>query len=330
MNIGIVGCGTMGKIYADNFASIEGVQIQAVCHYRMEQAKAFALKYGAHPYEDYLRFLQHPHLDAVCITLPTHLHKLYVIQALERKKHVICEKPLALDPIDGAAMEQACRSMGVHLFVAHVVRFFPEYHNVFVGVRQGDIGPLRVIHAKRASAYPLWNSWFLDEEKSGGVIFDLMIHDLDFVRWIADDPVESVYAVERKSEGKAYANATLRFSNGILANVEAMWGYPGPFTTQMEVAGRQGVIHVDNQISKPMIIRKTADADNSGRKGTLIPDQPLTRSPYLRQFMHFMDCIRSGATPRITVGEACNAVALAKAAAMSVKSGVPIPVEEFQ
>src|SRR5690606_8031401 len=126
-------------------------------------------------------------------------------------KHVFCEKPISISIEDAKAMVEACEKAGVTLMVGHVLRFFPEYDAARDAVAGGRLGDPKVIRATRASAFPTWGSdnWFADESRSGGPIVDLIIHDIDWIRWTFGE-VQRVYA--KRTE--RYALVTLRLESG--------------------------------------------------------------------------------------------------------------------
>ena len=103
-------------------------------------------------------------VDVIDICTPTHLHHEMVLQAAAAGKHIICEKPLARTVAQAQEMIRACRTAGVKLFVAHVVRFFPEYALAKAQIDHGKIGKPGVIRLTRGSYRPKKPSgnWFLD------------------------------------------------------------------------------------------------------------------------------------------------------------------------
>ena len=138
------------------------------------------------------------------------------------------------------------------LLVAHVVRFFPEYAaaQALVAAGQHRAAGRAAAGAGQLPAQEAAGNWFLDEEKSGGLLLDLMIHDFDYARWVAGE-VESVFA---RSVGAARperarwitAWSILRHRSGALSHVAGAWAYPPPtFRTRLEIAGDGGLIEFE-------------------------------------------------------------------------------------
>jgi UDP-N-acetylglucosamine 3-dehydrogenase len=321
MKIAIAGCGTMGKLYAEAIARMENVELGGFFARPSESAFETVIRFGTKLYTVYEELLAVSDIEVVCITLPTFLHRPYAVQAAERGKHVICEKPIALDLFDAEAMMQASETYGTKLMIAHVLRFYPEYQNMKNHVMEGSIGKIGVGHAKRASLHPTAGSWFSDETLSGGVLFDLMIHDMDFMRWTLGE-VRSVYAKLQKAPGIEYANATLRFENDAIVNLEAHWGYPGPFLTEVELAGQSGILRCSNRSARSMIIQNKAN-QGLATEGVYIPTSPMLKDPYLLELEHFFRCIRINVEPIVNATDACHALEISLAAARSVRTGLP-------
>ncbi|CAG7621516.1 Myo-inositol 2-dehydrogenase [Paenibacillus solanacearum] len=320
MKVAIAGCGTMGSIYAERLAEMNDVHLVSMFDRKWETARNVGDRYGATPYDSYDRMLEAEDIDVVCVTMPTFLHKEYVLKAAARKKHIICEKPLALDPADALEMLTVCRAAGSRLFVGHVVRFFPEYQNFRQAVLGGQLGSVGMIRTMRAGHHPgEAKSWYADGSKSGGIFLDLMIHDIDFLRWTLGE-IDSVYALRGKTESADYALAVLSFCNGAIANVEAVWGYPGQFTTYVEGIGALGVLTIDNR-QQQLIEPKTSILLEGAEKEVVVPHDPGTRDAYYEQLRHFLSCIQSGEESIITAADACKAVEIARATVQSALTG---------
>jgi predicted dehydrogenase len=245
------------------------------------------------------------------------------------------------------------------------VRFFPEYAATKAAVDRGDVGTPAVLRLSRSSFQPrrptdsfasretrggpTASNWYLDEARSGGLVLDLMIHDLDFARWVAGD-VASVYAKRVRSAHAAaqtdHALAILRHRNGALSHVEASWAYPPPvFRTSGEIAGTTGLLTFDSDASAPvrtfLVRRSQSDARfaepgsakflvRRSRSGAAaeagdvgLPSSPLREAPHTTQIRHFADVLRGDAEPIVSARDGLEALRLAAAAAESTRTGQP-------
>ncbi|WP_308637402.1 Gfo/Idh/MocA family protein [Paenibacillus silvisoli] len=326
MKVVVLGCGAMGSVHAAAFSRMPDVTLAAVCDIEIERADRLATKFGTACYASFESMMEAEDADVVSIALPTPLHKPYVLKAAALGKHVICEKPIAPTLEDADEMLAACRANNVRLFIGHVVRFFPEYADMRSRIEAGAIGTVGVAHAKRIGSHPGdATPWYLDREASGGVIMDLMIHDIDYMRSLFGD-VKSVYALNRTGPSLDYALVTLRFhAHSAIAHLESHWGYPGPFTTAAEFAGTSGVLRYDSSASSSLQIRRTEAA--AAEKKVQVPQSPTYRDPYYLELTHFIACIRSGEEPIVTAEDAKKAVEVARAAIRSAETGQVIRLD---
>ncbi|HEX4200480.1 MAG TPA: Gfo/Idh/MocA family oxidoreductase, partial [Chthoniobacterales bacterium] len=207
MRVGIIGTGTMGEVHAAAWQAI-GVHLAGCSSSNSAQAEAFAKRYNIHNFASYPELLSN--VDIVDICTPTTSHKPLVLAAAKAGKHVICEKPIALTLEDGQTMIDACR--GVRFFIGLVLRFFSHYRSAKQLVAAGRIGKPGVLRLKRGSYVPQNpEAWYFNDALSGGMVVDLMIHDFDYVRWLAGE-VERVFALKTQADsGSAqYVQAVLR------------------------------------------------------------------------------------------------------------------------
>jgi predicted dehydrogenase len=334
LRVGIIGLGFMGNTHAQAWQKTPA-QLVGVASEDPSGTEQAAAHYGVKPYHELASLLKD--VDVIDICTPTYLHHPMVLEAAAAGKHIICEKPLALTLTHARDMLATCAKAGVHLLVAHVVRFFPEYATAKRIVERGEIGRVAVTRLTRCSFKPARNkpdSWFHDHSKSGGMMFDLMIHDFDYARWVAGD-VESVYAKHiaptfPNAPGD-YALVILRHKNGALSHVEGGWAYPAPiFRTALEIAGERGLIEHPVGSSVPIGVH----LHNSGASGDVeiaVPSSPLAEDPYTTQIKHFYDVLTGKENhPRVTAQDGMIAVQIALAALESARTGRRVLLEEIQ
>ena len=328
MRVGIVGTGFMGQTHAAGWAETPAV-IAGFVSKNGETAVSLTHQYGGKIYPDLASMLAD--VDVVDICTPTHLHHDMVLQAAAAGKHVVCEKPLARTLAQAQEMMAACDAAGVKLLVAHVVRFFPEYALAKQKVESGEVGKTAVIRLKRGAFQPkkAQDNWFVDFEKSGGMMLDLMIHDFDYARWVGGEVVQ-VYA---KTVGNSQSGASvdhglaiLTHENGTISHVEGSWAYPPPlFRTQLEIAGDNGLIQFDSGQMAAISVHlheRGADAPD-----VALPGSPLDESPYTTQIKEFYDYLENDGDVRITAVDGYKALQIALAAIQSSQTGQPVVLE---
>ena len=325
LKVALVGCGTMGKTHAQGYGTIPNAKVVAVCDIREEEGRKVADIFGAKYYQDYDRMLAEGDFDVVDLCIPTYMHKDFAIKAMELRKHVFCEKPIANTVEDAQIMIDKAQEMGVKFSVGHVVRFFPAYKKAIETIQEGRIGTPKLIRTTRNGAYPSWSwqDWYSNYEYSGGPLVDLVIHDLDWIIHHFGD-VKRVYAksLNGKIKGQDHCLVTLRLNNGAIANVEGSWGYPqgAIFGSTFEVIGTQGQIEFDSRKSSPIQKQTNHGTFSCSFENPLQPNE----EPYTHELQVFINAIVENQAPLITGEQAKKALQVALAAIESSKTGQPV------
>ncbi|MEU6824115.1 Gfo/Idh/MocA family oxidoreductase [Streptomyces atriruber] len=270
-------------------------------------------------------------VSAVDVCTPTPTHKELALAAVAAGRHVVCEKPLALTARDAEEIGAAADAAGVRLHPAHVVRYFPAYAALRQAVTRGDLGELAVLRFTRGGARPQWAPWFGDPAQSGGVIMDLMVHDIDIARWIAGDVVR-VHARTRGVEHATgtppevvTASAVLTHTSGAVSHINGLWGLPDQqFRTTFRVAGADGLLTHDSTAVPGF--RITAQGVRAANES--IPTSPMTESPFLTELREFAASWRDGGpAPRVSTRDGIEAVRIAEAAVESSRTGRVIEID---
>jgi predicted dehydrogenase len=259
----------MGSVHLNALRSIPGAELTAVCSRdpRKLSGDLSAIQGNLGPsgqhfdfgniakYSDIDALLSDPRVDAVDICLPTNLHAQVAIAALRLGKHVLVEKPMALDAESCEAMLSAARSADRVLMVAQVLRFFPEYKVLQESVRSDGLGAPRFAAFRRRCAAPAWSEWLADPKQSGGGAFDLLIHDVDMCLQLFGKP-ESVSATGHEALGLGIdvLAAELRYS-GWSAFITGGWHHPKayPFTMEYTVVMERGTLEYSSQGRPPSL-----------------------------------------------------------------------------
>jgi len=330
MRVGIVGTGFMGRTHAAAWAKTPA-EIVGYVSKDGETAVSLQNQYGGQIYPDLASLLQD--VDVVDICAPTHRHYEMVLEAAAAGKDIVCEKPLARTLAQAKEMVEVCEQAGVKLLVAHVVRYFPEYAQAKAQVAANAIGRPAVIRLTRGTFQPkkAADNWFVNFEKSGGMMLDLMIHDFDYARWVAGDVVQ-VYAknIGNSLPGTAvdHGLAILTHKNGAISHVEGSWAYPPPlFRTRLEIAGDNGLIQCDS--GQAAAINTYLHQQGGDAPDVPIPRSPMLEDPYTKQIKAFYDHIEHDAPVAVTAVDGYKALQIALAAIQSAQTGKPVAIENI-
>jgi predicted dehydrogenase len=328
--VGVIGAGTMGKVHSEAYRAIEGVRVAAVCDIDPDRAGALAEKHDCRPATEFRDLFEDDGIDIVDICVPTDRHAEILLAALDTDKAIVCEKPLTLHLGEAKDVLAKCGERPNRVFIAHVVRFFPEYDRAHRMVQGGELGRIGVARMHRCGSLPFGGAtWFGDDARSGGVLLDLVCHDFDWLNWTFGAP-ERVYARYRQAPAPnayKYASAVIRYPGGVLAHVEGSWAHPpGTFFTRFELAGSEGLVDHDSRRSPPLSFAAKQDSGGSIR-GIGLPENPFLESPYLVELKHFIRCLRTGDEFLVTVRDAYRACRVSLAALESARTGQPVDLE---
>ena len=234
-------------------------------------------------YESIDALLADPAIDAVDICLPTDLHEPVALRALRAGKHVLVEKPMALDGASARRIIAEAEARSRTLMCAQVLRFMPEY----VALRDAlaVLGDARSAHFHRRCAAPGWGGWLQDPARSGGGVFDLLIHDVDMCLSLFGIP-EMVSATGLGDT----IHAQLFYHDGFTAIVTGGWEAAGsyPFRMEYRVTCEDGTVEYSSLGRAPTLYTAT--------------EQPLSltvTNGYVAEIEYFIACCESGKPPEL-------------------------------
>ncbi|NLJ73694.1 MAG: Gfo/Idh/MocA family oxidoreductase [Firmicutes bacterium] len=324
IRVGVIGYGTMGQVHSQSYKELENAALTAVADQEPKRREQIEQELGVKAVSNADEIFQDESIDLVDICVPTYLHEEMIAKAVEAGKHIFVEKPLARSLDQGKKILALTKNYRKKVGVGHVVRFSPEYVAARESVQQGEIGRPAVVRTFRGgSQFPRgWQDWYADFELSGGVILDLVIHDIDYLRWVFGE-VERVYAKSTHGRTTAHlehAMIVLRFKNGVIAHVEGSWtNYPGQFYTTFEFSGDEGLISFDSRKTAPIVQITAKQSEDS--KDVVIPENPFLVSPYTAEIADMVEAIKDDREPAVTVQDAFDTLRVALAAVESAQTG---------
>lgn len=321
LSVGVIGAGGMGSRHVRHWSRVPGAKVTAIADlFDVEKARALAAGVEAEAFSTAETMLASG-CDVVSICTPTDSHRVLAEQALAAGCHVLCEKPMALSLEDCDAMIAAAEKAGKLLSVGQVVRFFPEYANAKRLVDSGAVGKPAAVRARRGGGFPGWSDWFADVNRTGGIIFDLAVHEFDWLLWCFG-PVVRVYAkaITGRFEKCDLALITLRHANGCVSHVEATWADPLGGGTRFEIAGDEGLLSHDARTASSLSFR--TEGHSAGGSPLHTDDDP-----YYKQCLAFARAVRGEVPLAVTGQEGRDAIAVAAAATESLKTGRAITIE---
>jgi predicted dehydrogenase len=308
MRIGLIGFGFMGGVHLAAFEQIEGVTIAAVASRtrpvagapprgNLDHVKTAAIPESATWYSDWRELVLDPEIDSVDICLPTHLHKEVVLAALAQGKHVLCEKPMALNSADCDEMMAAAGKSGRIFMVGQVLRFMFPYRYAASFVSDASYGPVTACTLSRRTGYPQWSDWLSKEGSSGGAILDLLSHDIDQALQMFGVP-KSVSAV---SQGEIDTMVGTLHYGGLDVTIKGGWFAPEvPFSAGFQITAKNAALSLE----EGKLTLRLPD-------GEQVVEVPATDN-YLEEVRYFVECCRDNVFPeRCSPRESAQAVRVA-------------------
>lgn len=331
LGVALIGCGNIGAAaHTPAYLSVPGVDLVAVCDPVKARVQAVSETTGA-PIATFEQILDDPAVMAVDVAVPTPVHAEVVEAALRAGKHVLIEKPIAVEVADGRRLVDLASRSGLVLMVGHVRRHDPRFRAVAAEVAAGSIGVPRYLRRAERQWLPFpAESWFWSGP-GGGTLIDVGIHVVDLVRWLMGEPA-SVYATALRIRPEArlgsrpdHVFVTFGFEDGATAVGEASWAHPPSFATfygALEVVGTEGVISLRDEES-PLVI-SGPDGVEHPRLGPFLSTVPAAFSA---QLAHFAAVVAGEEGQHQSASDAVASLALCLAAAESAETGRPVDRE---
>lgn len=308
MKIGVLGLGFMGSTHLRAWRQIPGAEVAAVASNDARRLSGDLTNVGGNlagsgemldfsavaKYRRAEEAVRDPDIEAVDICLPTHLHERIAVLALRSGKHVLVEKPMALDGPAARRMIAEAERHARTLMAAHVLRFMAPYRAAADIVHSGRLGPVRSAIFRRRCAAPAWSAWLTDTAQSGGGIFDLLIHDIDFCLHAFGKPgAVTASGYEDLARGMDWIVGQLWYPSIGAVALSGGWHHPKafPFSMEFTIVADNGTLEYSSA-GAPL-----AEFGADGRQHALALSET---DGYRDELAYFLDCAKRGVKP-----EAC-------------------------
>lgn len=248
--------------------------------------------------------VKHPDVDVVFIVSPTLTHAPEAIAAAKAGKHVLTEKPMAMNSDEAKEMIKVCKDNNVKLMVGQMARFSPVNFRIRELIKSGAIG--KVAFAKAEFFYDVRVSkrWWSRDTKigGGGPTFDIGVHCLDTLRYILDDEVVSVKSqlapAPNEEKTELISTLALKFSKGTPANI--FTSFTAPFARIfIEIIGEDGVISAERFTLSNLTVSLKIMKGKNGELNETIIEEIKVPNIYEKEVTHFSDCVINNKEPMI-------------------------------
>jgi predicted dehydrogenase len=326
LRMAVVGVGHLGKEHARILAGLPEVELVAVADVNFDQARAVAQRHNTQAFADYWPLLNL--VDAASIVVPTTYHLAVAGEFLKRGLPVLVEKPLALDVEQARVLVELAERHRAVLQVGHIERFNPAFEDLLSRRLQP-----KFVAAERLGV-------FTGRSTDIGAVLDLMIHDLDLLLALMRCDALDVQAVGMSVFGRHedVAYAWLRFANGCVATVSASRASCVP-SRCMQVWAPEGFVRVDFSKRRLTLMQPSDEVRRAGLDPRRLDPASLARlkddlfgrhlqildldrnqgDQLTRELQHFVQCVRTGTTPRVSGRDGQAAMLLAQRVLESIR-----------
>ncbi len=327
----ILGAGRIGEVHARALSRISEIETIAICDPNISRAQRIAARYRYQSFDNPEKAIAEGPWDGIVIGSPSPTHLPMVRLAARHGIHIFCEKPLALKTPDIEEAISICDEANVALQIGFNRRFDPSIGEIAKTIHEGGLGrpfSLRIVN-RDASPPP---REFI--RYSGGMFFDMTIHDFDLARYLLQEEVEEITATGSCLVDSMFADegdydvtaCMMRFTSGAIGLVENSRATPYGYDQRLEILGSQSALELKNQTAVQILSR-------DARGETSPPPLPhfLQRydTAFLRQMESFIAALsapKPTAAVKVTGRDALSAHFIAEAATRSSKEGRPVKV----
>lgn len=329
----LIGAGRIGRLHAENIVyGIRGAQLVTIADmFWNEEMEKWARSLGvAKVTQNVEEVFADSSVDAVLICSPSPTHEEYIMRAARNGKHIFCEKPIGSDIDKIRQALQVVEEAGVKLQVGFVRRFDHNHKRVHDAVRGGEIGEPYLVKITSRDPQPPSLEYL---KSSGGIFFDMTIHDFDMARYLSGSDVEEVFACATVCLDPAIkefgdfdtAITTMRFKNGMLGVIDNCRQAPYGYDQRTEVHGSKGCVFVEND--RPNTAMVCTASGTQGEKFLWFFTERY-REAFVTELRVFIESLENDTEPPVTGIDGLKSVLIAQAATQSVREGRPVKVAE--
>ncbi|RKN85347.1 Gfo/Idh/MocA family protein [Paenibacillus ginsengarvi] len=334
---GIIGTGSIADFHAAAIKELERGKLVAVANRTEERAKAFAQKEDCGYFTDYKEMLASPDIDIVCITTSSGSHASIGLDVLNAGKHLIVEKPVAMNTKQSLELIRAAKQNGVTMSVISQRRFEAQHVAVRNALDSGALGKLLLVEVSlpfyRAQSYYDSAEWRGTIEQDGGALMNQGIHSIDLLLWfggIVDTVYGKTATQTHQMEAEDMGLALLTFKNGAFGTIMASTSIQPGFAAAMNLYGEKGSIKLEGSAISHWTVPGMEPPDLGGNTnyGGVSDPRSISHVNHRVQMDNVIDAIESGKELYLKGIDGLRAVQLVEAIYESSAKGEPIKLEE--
>lgn len=332
LGVGVVGTGWVSGEHIKAFTRNPHTEVRGIVSRNRDRARAKADEHGlgAAAYDDLRRLLDDPGIDIVSICTPHHLHAQQGILSVQAGKHLLMEKPIALDLESLHALDAAVRQAGVRSAVCFVLRWNPLFDLIKAWLGQRAIGNLYYAEVDYMHGIGPWYKqyeWNIKKEIGGSSLLTAGCHAVDGLRWFLQKEAVEVSAYANfspenplKYEYEPNSVTLIKFADGAIGKVASLVEVVMPYVFNIELFGDRGTIR-NNQI----YTRQWPGQTSWATVPTVLPDSgDVTHHPFQGLVDHLVDCLLNSRESHCNVADAVKTHEICLATGISAHEGRPV------
>jgi len=312
LNAAVIGIGNMGKNHARIYSELKESALVGVSDVDAEKGRMYAEKHECNYYSSYKDMLKNESIDVVSVCVPTHMHYAVSRDVIKSGVNLLVEKPIAGDIRDAEKIVRLAESKGIKLTVGHVERFNPAVNSLKKIIKQGKLGKITSLLARRVGLFP-------PQIKQSDVIIDLAVHDIDVFNYILEKQPTEVYIRGGKSivNKRDYAGLFLTYNN-INGIIEVNWITPTKIRV-LNVTGTLGYASL-NYITQELFLYRNNYEKTYDKFGDFVfkfgrPRKTSVKvkkaEPLKLEILDFLKCIEEGKEPLVSGQDGINVLKIA-------------------
>jgi len=329
LGVAVWGAGWVSGEHIKAYLANPRCEVVAIGSRKAESARAKMEQAGitCSIYTNYDELLKDKRVSIVSICTPNDLHAMETIRAAEAGKHILIEKPVALNLEDLKKMQETVRKAGVKTVVSFVLRWNPLFECIKGLQRTDALG--KIFMAEVDYWHPLgrWYKgfdWVITKKSGGSMLLSAGCHAVDAIRYFIGSEVAEVSAYSnnvRECEYDANIVVAMKFEDGTIGKVSASWDVPCPYIFNIELFGENGVLRNNQLYSKKLL---------PGQRGwteipTVLPDSgDVTHHPFQGEIDHLVECILTETESHVNLEDAVKTHEVCIAADISAEEGHPV------
>lgn len=318
LRIGVVGCGRIGRLHALGYQTHPDSTLVCVCDVVREKADQRAAELGVKAYYSIVEMLKAEDLDAIGVVTTDTLHFEPSMQALEAGKHVLVEKPLAMDLNQARQMVAKAEEEHVFLAIDYNRRFAEGYRWAKIWQDEGRLGQVAYINLRLAQRGPYGQS------KPYHLLYDLHVHMFDLLRHFGGDvaALTAEMADPRQTGYYTSVATSLKFVSGAVGNLLVSWDSTSRHELEyMELCGDRARIEVQNITEQAVLLPHDSDVRLVRKAGGFQPEAAIFENTFARRVHAFVTDLVAGRPPQPLGLEGLQALELIQETIRSFEEG---------